>query len=213
MKYILTILFFFSTLSFGFAQGVNPLNRGCYPSPSTYFGFNTGLNLSKLNQRYFPTNYFLSGQFSFEIESLINQPGSPISSLLYGLSYDSKNYEVKSETIQTRNIQVNYITLPIKYQHQFFRFFKKLLVLGTIGGYYSILLNSSQDSNNQLLPTSNYGISLGLNSIYVFRNGVNLILEYSYQNGFAPIDNTTSFSSNISHVINIGFKVPSTAIF
>jgi hypothetical protein len=195
------------TLSFGFAQTENPLTNCTSPIPF-YVGLNSGVNLSKVNYDEHTSSFNTSYQLGLEIESLFPPFKNGKSSLLYGLSYESKIYEINNDNNEAKNINADYLTFPIKYQYRFSNYLNI-----HVGGFYSFLLNSNDDNYLSAFPNSNYGISLGINSIYVFRNGVNLILEYSFQNGFAPIDNTTQFSSNISHVINIGFKVPSTSIF
>lgn len=200
-------------MSFVFAQGESPLTK-CYTPIPFYVGLNSGVNLSKVNYSEHTINLNTSYQIGLEIESFIRPINNWEKSILYGLSYESKNFNIKRNNKESKNINAGYLTFPIKYHQELFRFLDEEIIFRIqLGGFYSFLINSSIVNTNSFIPNSNYGIILGATFTYTTSIGLYFILDYNFQNGFAPIDNTTQFNSNISHVINIGFKVPSTSIF
>lgn len=214
MKYILTILFFFSTLGFGFAQKNSPLTYCPPTTPLFYIGVNTGVNSTKLNYNKHSTSYKTSYHFGIEVESYFHPIKEWKNSILYGVIYESKEYVVRTENSKSMNIESNYLTIPIKYNRNLFSFINNEITFNVQAGvFYSLLLNSTDDNSQLALPNNNYGIILGAGFTHFTSSGLYFKLDYNFQNEFAPISNTTPFSSNISHVINIGLKIPSRSIF
>ncbi len=190
------------------------LNAVSYTPIPFYIGLNSGVNLSKVNYSEHLTSFNTSYQIGLEIESFIRPIRNWENSILYGITFELKKYEIRDENTKFRIIESNYLTIPLKYNRNFFEFLNDDIIFNVQAGvFYSLLLNSTNNNSQLALPNHNYGVILGTGFTYITSTGLYLILEYNFQNGFAPIDNTTPFSSNISHVINIGFKVPSTAIF
>ena len=208
-------------------NGHSSLFSNSYSKIPFYFGFSGGMNYSKVNYDEVSKEYLPSGQIAFEIESFVFSNSKVAkSSLLYGLSYESKNYNILNLNNKEIQLESSYLTIPIKYQYNIIDLMKdnsnmsflmkedNLTISILIGGFYSLLLNQkSSDENIDYLPSSNYGIIIGSKLDYMFNNGINVFIEYNLQYGFASLQNSVSTTTNISHIINIGFKFPSTALF
>ena len=131
--------------------------------------------------------------------------------LLYGITYESKKYDILSSTNKTILLESSYLTIPIKYQYNIHDLIESLPLSFLLGGFYSFKLDeNSIDKNIEYLPNSNYGVILGSKIEIFLNNGFFLNLDYNFQYGFATLQNSISNSGNVSHVINIGFKFPST---
>jgi hypothetical protein len=178
-----------------------------------YFGFSGGINYSNVNFKEFKVDNLQSGQISIEIESFyFSDPREANSALLYGLSYEMKKHNILDLSNQRIKLQSTYITVPLKYQYKLIEIDGSIPIHILLGGFYSLKLNEISSSNDiEYFPQSNYGVITGLNVLH-FINSINayVFLEYNFQYGFASLNNTISTTNNVSHLINIGFKFPST---
>lgn len=189
----------------------DPLSSGCYPRPTLFFlGLSGGLNYSKINIDKVSTEYLLSGQIAIEFQSFLSSYKTERSTLLYGVSYELKKYNVLNKSSQTIQLNSSYLTIPIKYQYYFINLQKSIPASIVLGGFYSFLLNEQSINDIEYLPNSNFGIIVGPKIEIILNNGFFLNLDYNFQYGFASTKNTVSNSGNVSHLINVGFKFPST---
>ncbi len=178
-----------------------------------YIGFSGGVNYSNVNFKEFKVDNLQSGQISIEIESFyFSDPRKANSALLYGLSYETKKYNILDLSNQGIKLQSTYITVPLKYQYKLIEIDGSSPIHILLGGFYSLKLNEiSLSKDIEYFPQSNYGVITGLNVLH-FINSINayIFLEYNFQYGFASTQNTVTSFGNLSHLINVGFKFPST---
>lgn len=177
-----------------------------------YFVLSSGLNIVQVLPQ---SNKNLGSSQGYQINLTFQkyfgyEYNRPTSSVEFGLSYESKNYNILNSKNDEIELEPSYLTIPIKYQYEIVDLIKDNLPLSILmGGFYSLLLNEeSSDENIAYLSSSNYGIILGSKIDYFFNNGLYAFIEYNLQYGFASLQNSISNSGNISHIINIGFKVP-----
>jgi len=195
----------------GYGQvGVNPLTF--YPtSRPFYLGLNGGLNYSKINYDDASTEYLPSVQLAIEFQSFLSSYKNARSTLLYGVSYELKQFSILNSSNESIQLESSYLSFPIKYQYYFTDLQKSIPVSVVLGGFYSFKLDeSSIDKDIEYLPNSNYGIIVGPKIEIILNYGFFLNLDYNFQYGFASLKNSISTTNNISHIINIGFKFPST---
>jgi hypothetical protein len=186
---------------------------GCGPPIPFYLGLSGGTNFSKVNFDESSLDYISSVQIAIEFESFaFSGPKNAKSTLLYGVSYESKNYKILNSNNEEIQLESSYLTIPVKYQHLLFDIENLTPFNILLGGFYSFKLNEISSSKDiEYFPQSNYGVITGLNVLH-FINSINvyIFIEYNFQYGFASTQNTVANSGNVSHVINIGFKFPST---
>lgn len=191
-----------------------------YDSPLTdcpvnipfYLGLSGGLNYSKINYNEANSNYLFSRQISLELETFISSKVKNTRNiLLFGISYESKLFNIVNSSNQTIQLESSYVTIPIKNQVNIIELHKSIQLSLLLGGFYSFkLIENSRDDDIEYLPNGNYGLIVGSKIEHILRSGVIIHLEYNFQYAFASIENTIANSGNVSHLINVGFKFPST---
>lgn len=210
IKLITIILLAFTIPFSGYGQlDDDPLTHCTRPMPF-WFGFGGGINSSKVDFKEFSTEYLYSSQISFEIKSqLYSYVRNPKGMFLFGLSYDSKKYNILNSKNKEIELRSSYLTIPIKYQYNIIDLDESIPLSVLLGGFYSLKLDeNSIDKDIVYLPGSNYGVIVGSKIEYYLNTGIYVFIEYNFQFGFASIENTVSNSGNVSHLINIGFKFP-----
>lgn len=181
-----------------------------------YIGIGTGFSYStvlpndkRISNSLLKERYFISYERYLDNRDMTFT--SPKYSIELGICYESKNYNILNLNNQSIQLESNYLTIPIKYQYEFIDLQKSITVSVVLGSFYSLLLNEkSSDKNIEYLPNSNYGIIVGPKIEVFLINGYFLNLDYNFQYGFASLNNSISNTNNVGHIINIGFKAPST---
>ena len=211
---LLTYIFLAFAIPFsGYGQiDEDPLPRGCYNKTIFYLGLSGGTNFSKVNYNELASDYLASYQLGIEFQSLISSSvKESVSMLLYGLSYESKKYNIQNTNNKSILLESSYLTIPIKYQYNIIDLEESLPLSILFGGFYSFKLDeNSINKDIEYLPNGNYGLIVGSKIELILNGGFFLNLDYNLQYGFASLLNTVSNSGNISHQLIIGFKYPST---
>lgn len=178
-----------------------------------YLGTSGGINYSKLNYNNIGTDYRQSYQIALRIENLLIDTNKNYNSgISYGFSIGEFEFEEQTSENNTKVVSLNNYIFPVIYQHRLVEISDDFSLFGQLGAFINFM-HTTKENEISNLPWFNFGGIIGINLTYLFSTNWGVVIEYNLHNGLAPIDNTYTLSSNISHVINIGFKFPSNSIF
>ncbi len=160
------------------------------------------------------TEFMLSGKISFDFEYpmlYINEYRRDFT-FSTGISFDNMNLNIYDANDNQELINITFITIPIKYE----------LLIGTnysesrfrtsivIGPSFSFLISNSSNVSTKKTQWLNAGFILGPKFEYVLNPELFMFIEYNYQFGLTNLFDIKVLNAINSHIVNIGFKFPST---
>lgn len=184
------------------------------PVNPIYIGFSGGVNYSNLAFEGFSTEFLPSGQFSIDIEYPLGYMRGleGVNTIFSGIIYDNRNLNVIDTNNILSKVNITYITVPVKYQYFLFSFdaenrFKTSFVIGA-----SINLYITRSPNNVIKKPRwiTGGAILGSKFEYTLNTDLSIFIEYNYQFGLTNLFDIKVLNAINSHIVNIGFKFPST---
>lgn len=192
------------------------------PSKSTpfYIGLSSGINFTKLNNNEFHSEYRQSPQFSFNAEFILaDSTENQIHSMYLSWGYYNRSYYLTTNDEKKLNIESGYMALISKYQYTILNRNRKsnVPISLLVGGFLNVRMDeeSNYDNTNYidedgLLARNNYGLLIGTKIEYVSSSDYSIFIEYNFGYDFSTLEKLFPSTNSFMHIINLGFKFPST---
>ena len=203
------------TLGLSYSQDYFALKPGTsYP---IRIGLSGGVNYSNISNDIISSESIPSGQFSLyfdyrtgSIESITRSP-----SVAFGIGFNNRIMNLINPNNIERKSSLNYLTVPLLYQYPFWGLdkenkFSAYIIFGSSLNFYI------SQSTNRIVENPHWlyvGVLIGSEFEYEISSNLSLFLDYRYEFGGTDIQDIDKASRSTMHLINIGFKVPSTSIY
>ncbi|PKL78225.1 MAG: hypothetical protein CVV25_12315 [Ignavibacteriae bacterium HGW-Ignavibacteriae-4] len=117
------------------------------------------------------------------------------------------------------NIESGYMSLISKYQYTILNRNRKsnVPISLLVGGFLNTRMNEESNFDNTnyidedgLLARNNYGLLIGTKIEYVNSSDYSIFIEYNFGYDFSTLEKLFPSTNSFMHIINLGFKFPST---
>lgn len=193
-------------------SGYSEMNPG--PTYPIYIGFSGGVNYSNIRNDIFSSESDPSGQFSFYFEQRLGyiRAKSRNGSVAFGIGLNNRKLNIRdSNNIEYQTI-LNFISIPAMYQFTFLGLDKENSISASLNFGFSLNLFVSEPTNNNIKnPYWLYvGVLIGSKIEYELTSNLSIFMDYNYEFGITDIQDVDNISRSKMHLINLGFKVPTT---
>ncbi len=218
IKLITIILLAFAIPYNGYGQGDqdDPSDRPPRAQPFL-IGLSSGINYSNMMYENTSTEFMFSGKISLDFEYpmlYINEYRRDFT-FSTGISFDNKNLNINDANNNQKQSNITFLTIPIKYELLIGTNYSenKLRTSIVVGPSFSFLISNPFKVIKEKPLWLNVGIILGPKFEYVLNPELFMFIEYNYQIGLTKLYDIEALNAINSHIVNIGFKIPSTVLF